>query len=282
MSWDRLITIKSKNELQIMRDAGIINAEALRAAAAACVPGATTHDVNEAAEKVHRQYRVTSPFKGVPGPIPFPANTCTSVNHVLVHGIPSKKHVLQEGDIISVDCGTFYKGYVADSAFTIGVGKISDAAKALIAITERSLYAGINMMRVGNYTGDVSAAIQECVESAGYYLTKQYTGHGVGRKMWEAPQVPNYGTAGHGVRLKAGMTIAIEPMVLIGTEATKVLGDGWAVASADGSLTAHYEHTIAVTEDGPMITTLLADGNPPITELGLTAEILSQDASKWL
>lgn len=282
MSWDRQISIKSKDELNLMRDAGIINAEALKAAAEACVPGATTYDVNAAAEDIHHRYGVTSPFRGVPGPIPFPANTCTSVNHILVHGIPSKKHVLKEGDIISIDCGTTLKGYVADSAFTIGVGKISDAARKLLEVTENSLYEGIQRMRVGYHTGDVSAAIQAYAEGRGYFLTKQYTGHGVGRKMWEAPQVPNYGIAGQGVRLKAGIVIAIEPMVLIGTEKTKVLGDGWAVAAADNSLTAHYEHTIAVTEDGPRVLTLLSDGNPPVSVIGMSGDRLSQELAKGL
>ncbi len=282
MSWDRQISIKSKEELKLMREAGVINAEALQAAAEACVPGASTYDVNAAAEKVHHRYGVTSPFRGVPGPIPFPANTCTSVNHILVHGIPSRKHILKEGDIISVDCGTLFKGYVADSAFTTGVGKVSDEARKLIETTESALYAGIQRMRVGYHTGDVSAAIQEYAESRGYFLTKQYTGHGVGRKMWEAPQVPNCGIAGQGVRLKAGIVIAIEPMVLIGTEATKVLSDGWAVASADHSLTAHYEHTIAVTEEGPMVTTLLANGNPPVTAIGMTGERLSRELAEGL
>lgn len=283
MSWDRQITIKSKDELKLMREAGVINAEALKAAAAACVPGATTYDVNAAAEKVHHHYGVTSPFRGVnAGPIPFPANTCTSVNNILVHGIPSKKHVLKEGDIVTVDCGTTYKGYVADSAITIPVGKISEAAEKLIQVTESSLYEGIQKMRVGFHTGDVSAAIQEYVESRGYFLTKQYTGHGVGRQMWEAPQVPNYGIAGQGVRLKAGIVIAIEPMVLVGTEKTKVLNDGWAVSSADNSLTAHYEHSIAVTEEGPMVLTLDADGNPPLTSIGMTGERLSRELSLGL
>ena len=282
MSWDRQIEIKSEAELKIMREAGVINAEALKAAAEACVPGATTHDVNAAAERVHHQYGVTSPFRGVPGPIPFPANTCTSVNQVLVHGIPSKKHVLKEGDIISVDCGTAFKGYVADSAFTIGVGKISDEARKLLEVTERSLYEGIRRMRVGFHTGDVSAAIQDYAEGRGYFLTKQYTGHGVGRRMWEAPQVPNYGIPGQGVRLRAGIVIAIEPMVLIGTEKTKVLNDGWAVAAADNSLTAHFEHSVAVTEAGPRVLTLLSDGNPPVSAIGMTAERLSQELAEGL
>lgn len=264
MSWERQVCIKSKHELEIMREAGIINAEALKAASEACVPGATTRDVNAAADGVLEKYHVVSAFKGVPGPIPYPASTCVSVNNVLVHGIPSKDVVLREGDIVSVDCGATLKGYVADSAFTIGVGKVSDEAYKLMDATEGSLYEGILRMVPGNYAGDVSAAIQAYAEGRGYYLTKQYTGHGVGRSMWEAPQVPNYGTAGTGIRLKAGVTIAIEPMLLIGTEATKVMKDGWGVTSANKKLTAHFEHSIAVTEEGPRILTLLEDGTPPV------------------
>lgn len=268
MSWERQISIKSKDELKLMREAGIINAEALKAASEACVPGSTTWDVDAAADKVLKSYHVTSPFKGVEGPIPFPASTCVSVNDVLVHGIPSKNVVLKEGDIVSVDCGTYYKGFVADSAFTIGVGKISKEAQNLMEVTENSLYVGIGKMVSGNYTGDVSHAIQQYVESHGLYVTRQYTGHGVGRRMWEAPQVPNYGNEGQGVKLRPGITIAIEPMVLIGTAATQVHPDGWAVSSADLSLTAHFEHSIAVGEDGPVILTLLENGLPPVSVTG--------------
>ncbi len=264
MSWERQVSIKSKEELILMRAAGIINAEALKAASQACIPGATTWDVNEAADAVLRSYHCISPFKGVPGPIPFPASTCVSVNQIMVHGIPSKKIVLKEGDIVSVDCGTVYEGYVADSAITIGVGKVSDEAEKIMEVTEASLYEAVKMMVAGNHTGDVSYSVQKYVESHGFYVTKQYTGHGVGRRMWEAPQVPNYGTPGQGLLLRPGITIAIEPMVLIGTEATKVIKDGWGVSSANDKLTCHFEHTIAVTEEGPRITTLLENGEPPV------------------
>lgn len=264
MGWERQVCIKTAHELEIMREAGIINAEALRAAAQACVPGATTWDVNAAADSVLEKYHVVSAFKGVPGPTPYPASTCVSVNNILVHGIPSKKVILKEGDIVSVDCGATLKGYVADSAFTIGVGKVSDEAKAILDATEGSLYEGILQMVPGNYAGDISAAIQNYAESRGYYLTKLYTGHGVGRSMWEAPQVPNFGTRGTGLRLRAGVTIAVEPMLLIGTEATKVMKDGWSVTSVNRKLTCHFEHSIAVTEDGPRILTLLENGQPPV------------------
>ncbi len=260
MSWDRQITIKTPQELEIMREAGKINAEALAAARAAIQPGATTADVNAAAEAVLKKYGVYSPFKNYPGPYPYPASTCVSINDELVHGIPSKTRKIKEGDIVTVDCGTVYRGFVADAAFTVGVGQISEVARKLLEVTEGALYAGIQQMKPGNRVGDISAAIQQYVESRGFHVTREYTGHGVGRRMHEGPQVPNYGVPGRGLLLRPGLTIALEPMVLVGTWQTRVLADEWTVASADGSLTAHFEHTIAVTEDGPVILTLLGEG----------------------
>jgi methionyl aminopeptidase len=180
-----------------------------------------------------------------------------SINQELVHGIPTKTRKLKAGDIVSIDCGTIYQGWVADSAFTAGVGDVSPRAQELLDVTQGALYAGIEKMRVGNRTGDVSAAIQNHVESRGYHLTREYTGHGVGKQMHEGPQVPNYGKPGTGMPLKAGMTVALEPMVLVGTAETRVLPDQWTVVSADGSLTAHFEHTVAVTEGEPLILTVL-------------------------
>ncbi|MEA4909658.1 MAG: type I methionyl aminopeptidase [Chloroflexi bacterium] len=262
MSWDRQITIKSPAELEIMRTAGRINAEALAAAYTAARPGATTADLNAAAEEVLKKYGVYSPFYHYPGPYPYPASTTVSVNNELVHGIPSKRK-LHEGDIVSVDCGTVYEGFVADSAITAGVGQISPEAQKLLDVTRKSLFVGIEKMVAGNRIGDVSSAVQQYVESHELYVTREYTGHGVGRQMHEGPQVPNYGQPGRGMLLRAGMTIALEPMVLVGTAATRVLADEWTVSSQDNSLTAHYEHTIAVTPDGPMILTVLADGRSP-------------------
>ncbi len=177
------------------------------------------------------------------------------MNDELVHGIPGKRK-LKEGDIVSVDCGTLLDGFVGDSAFTAGVGEISAQAQRLLEVTEESLYKGIEQMRSGKRAGDVSYAIQQHVESNGFHVTREYTGHGVGRQMHEGPQVPNYGTPGRGLPLRPGMTIALEPMVLLGTARTRVLEDQWTVASADGSLTAHFEHSVAVTEKGPLILTL--------------------------
>jgi methionyl aminopeptidase len=219
-------------------------------------PGVSTADLNAAAEEVLRKHGCISPFKGYGHP-PFPTSITTSINQELVHGIPSKTRKLKVGDIISIDCGTVLDGLVADSAFTAGVGAISPEAQNLLDVTHGALNAAIEKMCVGNRTGDVSAAIQNYVESHGYHVTREYTGHGVGRQMHEGPQVPNYGRPGSGLPLKAGMTIAIEPMVLVGTAETRVLPDQWTVVSADGSLTAHFEHSVAVTEGDPLILTVL-------------------------
>ena len=262
MAWDRQITIKSPQEIQIMREAGQINAEALAAACAIAKAGATTADLNAAAEEILHKYGVYSPFKNYPGPYPYPASTNVSVNDELVHGIPGKRK-LKEGDIVSVDCGTVYEGFVADSAFTTGVGEISSEARKLIEVTEQALYVGIAQMKPGNHVGDIASAIQHYVESQGFAVTREYTGHGVGRRMHEGPQVPNYGTAGRGILLQAGMTMALEPMVLISNPATRVMPDEWTVASYNGKLTGHFEHSVAVTEEGPKILTLLADGKSP-------------------
>jgi len=256
MSWARQIHIKSPAELQIMREAGRINASVLAAVKECLKPGVSTADLNAAAEEVLRKHGCISPFKGYGHP-PFPASITVSINQELVHGIPSKARKLKAGDIVSIDCGTVYEGWVADSAFTAGVGEISPEAQKLLDVTEGALFAGIEKMRVGNRTGDISAAIQNYAESRGYYLTREYTGHGVGKQMHEGPQVPNYGKPGSGMPLKAGMTIAIEPMVLVGTAETRVQPDQWTVVSADGSLTAHFEHSIAVTEGEPLLLTVL-------------------------
>jgi methionyl aminopeptidase len=262
MSWERQITIKSKSELEIMRTAGKINAEALQVVADLAQPGITTAELNAAADAVLKKHGVYSPFFHYPGAYPYPASTTISVNEELVHGIPGKR-VLKEGDIVSVDCGTVYEGFVADSAITVPIGEVSELTRKLLTVTEESLYVGIKLMAPGNRIGDVSSAIQNFVEDKGFFVTREYTGHGVGRDMHEGPQVPNYGVPGRGILLRPGMTIALEPMVLVGTPATRVLKDQWTVISADRSLTAHYEHTVAITEDGPVILTLLEDGSKP-------------------
>jgi methionyl aminopeptidase len=256
MAWDRQVVIKSPQEIEIMRIAGRITAEALAAAKAIIRPGVTTADLNAAAEEVLKNYGVYSPFKNYPGPYPYPASTCVSVNQELVHGIPGKRK-LKEGDIVTMDCGAVYEGFVGDAAFTAGVGLVSAEAEKLLEITEGALYEGISKARSGNHIGDISAVIESYVESRGFFVTREYTGHGVGRQMHEGPQVPNYGIPGRGLQLRPGMTIALEPMVLIGTAATRVLDDQWTVVSWDGSLTAHFEHSIAVTDGDPIILTAL-------------------------
>ena len=254
--WARHVHIKTPAEIAIMREAGRINAEVLATVKALLQPGISTADLNAAAEEVLRKYGCVSPFKGYGKP-PYPASINTSINRELVHGIPRTDRKLKEGDIISIDSGTVLDGMVADSALSAGVGEISPLAHSLLEVTEGALYAGIEQMRAGNRTGDVGAAVQGYVESRGFHVTREYTGHGVGRQMHEGPQLPNYGKPGTGQPLRPGMTIALEPMVLVGTRATRVLPDRWTVVSADGSLTAHFEHTVAVTSGDPLVLTVL-------------------------
>lgn len=256
MVGQRSIYIKNQQEIETMRQAGRINALALAAVRELIRPGISTADLDLAAAEVIRKHGAKPAFLGVPGAYPYPATITASVNDEMVHGIPGKRK-LKNGDIISVDCGTIFEGFVGDAAFTAGVGEISPPAQRLITVTEKSLSIGIEQLRAGNRVGDVGAAIQNYVEGEGFYLTREYTGHGVGREMWEGPQVPNYGIAGRGLVLRNGMTIALEPMVLVGTPRTRVMPDQWTVASVDGSLTAHFEHSVAITENGPMILTVV-------------------------
>ncbi len=250
------IYVKNEAEVLKMRAAGRVNAKALHAVKAVIRPGITTAELDKIAYTVIRDHGGIPTFKGYPGPYPYPATLTVSVNREMVHGIPSGR-ILNEGDIVSVDCGTTLDGFIGDSAFTVGVGEISKEAKYLMQVTEKALEKGIAQMRLGNRLGDVSFAIQEYVEGHGFHVPRQYTGHGVGREMHEPPQVPNFGTPGTGARLRKGMTIALEPMVLVGTSRTRVLADKWTVVSIDNSLTAHFEHTIAVTDDEPLILTSL-------------------------
>jgi methionyl aminopeptidase len=258
MHSNRGVILKSNKELALMREAGRINAQALTAAVSVVKPGVNTHAINEAAAQVLRDYGAQPAFIGVLGAYPYPAETTISINDELVHGIPGKR-VLNEGDIVSIDCGTIYQGFVGDSALTVPVGEVSDAAQCLMDATREALFIGIAEMLPGNRSGDVSAAIQTYIEAQGFQVVREYTGHGVGRSMHEDPQVPNYGREGRGVELKSGMTVALEPMVLSGGHETRILKDQWTVASRDGKLTAHFEHTVAVTENGPWILTLVDD-----------------------
>jgi methionyl aminopeptidase len=257
----RRIVLKSKEEIELMRQAGNIVAKALDEIRKHTRPGVTTAELDMIAEDVLKRHNATPVFKGYPNQReklpPFPAAITACVNEELVHGIPSKDRALQEGDIFSVDCGAYFKGWVGDAATTIPIGKISEEARRLLEVTEQSLYMGIAEGKLGNRTQDISAAVQEYVERHGYNVVREYTGHGVGRNMHEDPQVPNFGERGKGMRLKKGMVIALEPMVNMGTWKTELLADGWTVVTADGKLSAHFEHSFAVTDGEPDILTLL-------------------------
>jgi methionyl aminopeptidase len=252
--------VKSQRELEIMRQAGRINALALAACVAAVEPGVTTAELDAVAADVLRQHHAEPAFMDYPGAYPYPAVTTISINEELVHGIPGGRR-LKDGDIVSIDCGSIVDGFVGDSALTVGVGQISEDAQHLLDVTRESLFVGIGEMQPGNHTGDVSAAIQDYIESHGLEVVREYTGHGVGRDMHELPQVPNYGHPGTGLALRPGITIAIEPMVLTGRPETRVMQDQWTVSSRDGHLTAHFEHSVAVTEDGPWILTALDEAD---------------------
>ena len=247
-----MITLKSQIEIETMREAGRIVGLAHEAVAKAIRPGVTTLELNAIAEKVIRDHGAIPSFLGYGG---FPASICASINDVLVHGIPN--HIrLKDGDIISIDIGAVYKGYHGDSAWTHAVGEISDEAKDLMKVTRESLFVGLQQAKPGNRLGDICHAIGEYVESHGYSVPVDYTGHGIGTELHEEPAIPNYGKAGRGVLLKEGMTLAIEPMVHAGKPQTRVLQDDWTVVSKDGSLAAHYEHTIVITSTGYEILTI--------------------------
>ena len=257
--WQQGVVLKTERELALMQKAGAVNAEALAAAAQLVRPGVRTADLDAAAAEVLLRHGAKAAFLGYGAPVPFPAVTTISVNDELVHGIPGRRK-LKTGDLVSIDCGAVVDGFVGDSAITLAVGEVSAEAQRLMRVTLEALFAGIAGMQAGRRTGDVSAAVQQHVEAEGFNVVREYTGHGVGRAMHEDPQVPNHGKAGTGMALKPGMTIALEPMVLAGGPETKVLGDSWTVASRDGRLTAHFEHTVAVTAAGPRVLTALPEG----------------------
>ena len=247
------IIIKSPNEIKIMREAGRIVAIVLDTLKKAIKPGITTGELDALAVKVFKEYNVKASFKGYRG---FPASVCTSVNEEVVHGIPGKR-VLKEGDLIAIDAGSIYNGFQGDSAITVEVGNVSKQAKTLTETTRKALEAGIKATREGAHLGDVSAAIQGYAESRGFSVVREYVGHGIGRDMHEDPQIPNYGPPGQGPVLKKGMTLALEPMVNAGGWHTKVLPDNWTVVTADSSLSAHFEHTIVITDGDAEILTRL-------------------------
>lgn len=236
-----------------MKDACRISAEALRAAGEAVKPGISTYEIDLIVRNTIEKQGATPSFLGYGG---FPASACISVNNVVIHGIPSKNQILKEGDIVSVDVGAYYNGFHGDNAYTFACGKISERAQALLDATKESLYEGIKQAQVMNRIGDIGSAVQRYVEARSYSVVRKYVGHGVGANLHEDPSVPNYGTPGRGIKLLPGMTIAIEPMVNEGTHHVRVLNDKWTVKTIDGKLSAHFEHTIAVTPDGPKILTL--------------------------
>lgn len=240
------VTIKSARELDYMREAGRVVALAKSRLLEDIEPGVTTVELDRIAEKAIRKLGAIPSFKGLYG---FPATICTSLNEQIVHGIPSKR-TLKSGDILSVDIGAIVEGFHSDSAFTVGVGNITEEQQRLIDDTRESLRLGIEQARPGSRVGDISAAVQGYAEARGYGVVRQYVGHGIGRDLHEEPQVPNYGVAGRGQLLRDGMTIAIEPMLNLGTWETSLLDDGWTVVTADGALSAHFEDTVAITKSG--------------------------------
>ncbi|MCL4859617.1 MAG: type I methionyl aminopeptidase [Caldilineaceae bacterium] len=247
--------MKSPREVQIMREAGRIVARVHAALKMVIRPGVSTWELDQVALEVMRKYDATSAFLGYRG---FPAHICTSINQELVHGIPHKDRILKEGDLISVDVGVRYRGFIGDCAWSYAVGAVSDDAAALMQVTEASLFEGIKQAKVGRRVVDISRAIQRHIEGHGLHVVREYTGHGVGRQMHEPPQVLNYvaGDADGNTVLTPGLVIAIEPMVQRGTWQTRTLRDNWTVVSKDNSLTAHFEHTVAITNNGPEILTL--------------------------
>jgi len=249
-----VIVLKSENELATMREAGKIAAETLQALRQHVKPGVSTAELDHFACDFITKRNAVPAFKGYHG---FPGSICVSINDEVVHGIPSKRRVLKEGDILSVDVGAVYKGFVGDTAATIPVGEISSDAEKLLEVTEGALAAGIAQARAGNFLEDISGAVQDYAETRGYSVVREYVGHGVGRTMHEEPQIPNYRQGKRGPKLKPGMTLAIEPMINEGVWETRTLGDKWTVVTKDGKLSAHFEHTVAVTENGPEILTKL-------------------------
>ena len=249
-----MIVLKTARELELIHKACIISAEALQVAGEAVKPGVTTWEIDKIAYDYIKKQGAEPNFLHL---YAYPATACISINDEVIHGIPSKKTVIKEGDIVSIDLGAKIDGYNGDNAATFAAGKISESAKRLCDVTEKSLYLGIEQAIVGNRLGDIGSAIQNYCEENGYGVVREYTGHGVGAKLHEDPRVPNFGTPGRGARLLPGMVIAIEPMITQGNKAIKQLPDGWTVKTKDGKLAAHFEHTIAITKNGPKILTKL-------------------------
>lgn len=246
------ILIKSAVEIERMRVSGRALRQVHEAVKESVRVGASTMDLERAAVAKMAELGATSAFKGYHG---YPAVLCTSVNHEVIHGIPNEKAVLQDGDVVSIDCGVVVDGFYSDAAVSYAVGEPEEATKKLLRVTEASLYAAIEQARPGNRLGDIGYAVQRMCEAEGYGVVREFVGHGIGKNMHEDPQVPNTGSPGKGPRLKPGMVLAIEPMINAGTAEVKVLADGWTAVTVDGSLSAHFEHTVAITKHGPLIIT---------------------------
>ncbi len=246
------IQLKSKDEIRLMRDAGLVCAEILESMCEAAQPGVSTWDLDQIARKAIDKHKVQSAFLGYHG---YPAVVCTSINSVVVHGIPRKNEVLADGDIIGIDFGIFKHGFCADTARTVLVGQVSPEKQKLVATAREALESAIELCRGGARLGDLGHAVQSYAESRGYSVVRQFVGHGIGRQMHEDPQVPNFGEAGTGKRMKAGLVIAVEPMVNAGTPEVEVLDDNWTAVTKDRSMSAHFEHTIAITDEGPWVLT---------------------------
>ncbi len=245
-----MIVLKTPEEIERMRESNRMVCEILEGVTGIAAPGVSTYELDRFCEEESRKRDAIPAFKGYKG---YPYSLCTSINDEVVHGMPSKERCLRSGDILSLDFGVFYNGYYGDAAITIPIGDVDDLAKRLLLVTEESLYAGIEKAVPGNRLFDISSAIQRCVEGAGFSVVRDFVGHGIGRQLHEPPQVPNFGTEGLGIRLKEGMVLAIEPMVNAGGCDVRILDDGWTAVTSDGSLSAHFEHTVAITDNGPDI-----------------------------
>ncbi len=248
-----MIVLKTARELKLMREAGRISAGALRVAGKAVEPGVSTREIDKLAYDYIISQGARPNFLNYNG---YPATACISINDEVIHGIPSKDRIIKAGDIVSIDLGAAFEGYNGDNAATFACGDVSDEAKRLMKATEERLYEGIRMAIHGNRVGDISNAIQQYVEARGYSVVRDFVGHGVGASLHEAPEVPNFGRSGRGIRLVSGMTLAIEPMINVGTPDVKQMPDGWTIKTADGKLSAHFEHSIAITPEGPVILTI--------------------------
>lgn len=255
------VILKTPGEIEQMKRAGRLSAAVLREVGARCVPGVTTLELDEFAESYIRAHGGIPTFKGYGG---YPGSICASINDEIVHGIPSKNRVLKSGDIISIDTGATVDGWAGDNAWTFAVGRVSPEAKKLLEITEKCMWSAISAARPGNRLGDIGHAVQSIAKRAGFGVVREYTGHGIGRDMHESPNVPNYGIKHTGMKLQEGMVLAIEPMITQGTHKTLVGSDGWLVSTADGKLAAHFEKTVAITGDGPVLVSVEPDRDRPL------------------